>query len=247
MSEPTQAETYLDKARASRASGDLAGCVLSACVAAYHAERDHLPEVLYHAYACVGRAHLLRNEPEDARGWFRNAADVAAMHGLDWHAPSLHDLFLCYRDTNPKQARSLADRALHLFGSGHPDLARFKADLSVFQEPMEKRWALFAPFIRSGVEENYRMIALSNLMEAAAFGGDVHRLLSFWECLSDTLRRRESHEGSAVSLLAAAKVLVRPATIVQGRAAAQWCVALADSRGESLIADEARYLLSQAN
>lgn len=247
MSEPTQAETYLDRARASRASGDMAGCVLNASVAAYHAERDHLPEILYHAHACVGRAHLLRNEPEDARGWFRNAADVAAMHGLEWHAPSLHDLFLCYRDTNPNRARGLADRALHHFGSGHPDLARFKADLSVFQEPMEKRWALFAPFIRRSVEENYRMIALCNLMEAAAYGGNSHRLLMFWECLSDTLRARESHEGSAVSLLAAAKVLARPDTILQGRAAAVWCATLAESRNENVIADEARYLLSQPN
>lgn len=240
----SEAEVYLATARTARKAGRLRDCIFAASVAAHHAERERNGPVLYSAYACAGRAHVQRDEPQEAMGWFRLAEDAARSCGLAGNVPeAMHDLFLCHRDTKDfGQAGRIAGRLMDQYHN-YRRLPAFVADWEAISRHPAERWSHHTAFLVRDNAIRDRACAATNLMEICAALGEKERAASLWRVLRSILGEMEGQGGVALYACHSGAFLASVDAFSDAWEALQFAERLSEGCGEEKIGARAAYLL----
>lgn len=246
----------LGMARLARAIGDAGGC-LSLSEAA---ERQALDEREYDAAflaACVpARMYLRRCEPALAVAHYRNAQALALSHGLSNRLGEVaHDLYIAARDAHSEAAAreyygKAAETYLERRDPRVSGLLADRADAKFTANPSREtaanaveHWRALPCTLPGDVE---RFFAGCNLMVAAAWLGWERRYREGLAMVEDAFVCLPSHEGAAAGLTDAATGALKAEDYPTGARLAEGAVRIARERGEGIVEEGARGVLSDA-
>lgn len=253
------ATLHLEAARHARRSGDVSACIQHANVAVSASEQEHDPETAYHAYACMGRLHLSREEFADAVAAFHEAREVAKHGGLvRWQPAATYDLVLAHREAgNLPKARRLAATAVDLylsFAPRHPAFTGLLADMAQCdfdqnRDCKQKAWDAvthWTPCLDVLPKPHHRLNAAAQAMMGSAVLGQRARYCEADRRLEGMYDSLPHHEHAARTLAYASGAATMARDFERAATLGKRALLIAETRGEDWVAQRARVALSAA-
>jgi|GEM_PF-4238041 len=265
LPEFSEAQALLAQAREARAVGDGNACLVR-CVVAYDAARaDGDVDTAFWSLLCAGNFHLSRAEPHDALRWFSAAVDEArGNHASELLPLALHDLFLAQAEAGMHDdARKTALAAFEAYQDAipsHPHVAGLVADFTlpdlwygehapeVEKKQAERGLRLYhtALYCTPELKAKLQMYCLANIIHAAGILKLESRYNRTWIELQHVVLTLPNTEGVAASYIQAGEGARRFERFEQAHGAAKTALQVAQSRGESILAERAAVLLDLA-
>jgi len=255
----SNAEILLASARQERRDGDLPACEMAVAAALSEADAEKVPEVAYHAFACLGRVYLSRAEPKQALSCFQEAMAVAVGHGLShWIGPSLHDLYVTGKEARiPKARREWGAKAFQLYSERNrkaPQITGLLADFAeetMYAHPQCRDSASHAFHAWRVVpvsmdHPRFHMAAAANAMYAAALMSSPNKYRSAGVALDFIFAGLPHHEHAARNLVHASVAATIMRDYPRAAELAERALTVAKRRSETNVCEWGEEVLSAA-
>jgi tetratricopeptide (TPR) repeat protein len=190
------------------------------------------------AFSGLGNLYMQRGSIPTARRFHLRALKAARRHSLrSIQGSAQHDLFVIAAGHNHKdEAERYARGAFESYGPEHPRLAALANDIAYFW--MER--GHFAPALTvfealppHMARHEDRLVALANIVRAAAGAGERRQFEQMWDEVWDGLARDEAAENASQVLLELAHGAAQLGETERAERAAERAVRTARERGES--------------
>lgn len=190
------------------------------------------------AFSGLGNLYMQRGSIPAARRFHLRALKAARRHSLrSIQGSAQHDLFVIAAGHNHlDEAERYARGAFESYGPEHPRLAALANDIAYFW--MERGHFLpaltvFEALLPHMARHDDRLVALANIVRAAAGAGERKQFEQTWDEVWDGLARDDATENAAQVLLELAHGAAQLGEVERAERAAERAVRTARDRGES--------------
>jgi tetratricopeptide (TPR) repeat protein len=192
------------------------------------------------AFSGMGNLYMQRGSYPAARRFHVRALRAARRHSLrPIQGSALHDLFVIAANSHARDdAERYARGAFDAYGPDHPRLAALANDIAYFW--MERghfapALTVFEALLPHMTRQEDRLVALANIVRAAAGAGERRQFEQTWDEVWDGLSRDGGAPNAAQVLLELAHGAAQLGEIERAERAAERAVSAARERGESKI------------
>lgn len=190
------------------------------------------------AFSGLGNLYMQRGSIPAARRFHLRALKAARRHSLrSIQGSAQHDLFVIAAGHNHlDEAERYARGAFESYGPEHPRLAALANDIAYFwleRGHFAPALTVFEALLPHMARQEDRLVALANIVRAAAGAGERRQFEQTWDEVWDALARDEAAENTAQVLLELAHGAAQLGEYERAERAAERAVRTARERGEN--------------
>lgn len=192
------------------------------------------------AFSGLGNLYMQRGSIPAARRFHLRALKAARRHSLrSIQGSAQHDLFVIAAGHNHlDEAERYARGAFESYGPEHPRLAPLANDIAYFwleRGHFAPALTVFEALLPHMSRQEDRLVALANIVRAAAGAGERRQFEQTWDEVWDALARDEAAENTAQVLLELAHGAAQLGEHERAERAAERAVRTARERGENKV------------